>query len=415
MRRVVVTGLGIVSSIGSNAEEVRASLHDAKSGISFSELVRRARLPLPGVGRADARPRAADRPPRAALPVEGRPVEPCRHAAGDRRRRTGRRRHLQRAHRHRHGLRRSVHTHHRRSLRDDAEEQQSQTRRSVCGAEGDVVHRVRHAGDLVQDPRRQLFDLVGLLDLGALHRQRLRAHPVGQAGHDVRRRPRGSRLDACRTCSTRWARCRRNSTTAPRLRSRAYDVDRDGFVIAGGAGVLVLEELEHAKARGAKIYAEIVGYGATSDGYDMVAPSGEGAARCMRQAIATVSQPIDYINTHGTSTPVGDSKEMAAIREVFGDKMPYITSTKSLTGHSLGGAGVQEIDLFDPDDAGPFHRRKRPYREPRPGIRRHADREEAHRQRQDRHRAVEFLRLRRHQCDAGLPAPRRVGAAEWVS
>jgi len=124
--------------------------------------------------------------------------------------------------------------------------------------------------------------------------------------------------------------------------SRAYDVNRDGFVIAGGAGVLVLEELEHAKARGAKIYAEIVGYGATSDGYDMVAPSGEGAVRCMRQALSTVNSPVDYINTHGTSTPVGDSKEMGAIREAFGDKMPYITSTKSLTGHSLGAAGVQE-------------------------------------------------------------------------
>jgi len=124
--------------------------------------------------------------------------------------------------------------------------------------------------------------------------------------------------------------------------SRAYDVARDGFVIAGGAGVLVLEELEHAKARGAKIYAEIVGYGATSDGYDMVAPSGEGAVRCMRQAMATVDGKADYINTHGTSTPVGDSREMAAIREVFGEEMPYIASTKSLTGHSLGAAGAQE-------------------------------------------------------------------------
>ena len=128
----------------------------------------------------------------------------------------------------------------------------------------------------------------------------------------------------------------------PSVASRAYDVDRDGFVIAGGAGVLVLEELEHAKARGAKIHAEIVGYGATSDGYDMVAPSGEGAVRCMRQALATVSGPVDYINTHGTSTPVGDSREMAAIREVFGETMPHISSTKSLTGHSLGAAGVQE-------------------------------------------------------------------------
>jgi 3-oxoacyl-[acyl-carrier-protein] synthase-1 len=128
----------------------------------------------------------------------------------------------------------------------------------------------------------------------------------------------------------------------PSTASRAYDVDRDGFVIAGGAGVLVLDELEHAKARGAKIHAEIVGYGATSDGFDMVAPSGEGAVRCMKQAIATVDGPIDYINTHGTSTPVGDSREMAAIREVFGDRLPAITSTKSLTGHCLGGAGVQE-------------------------------------------------------------------------
>jgi 3-oxoacyl-[acyl-carrier-protein] synthase-1 len=128
----------------------------------------------------------------------------------------------------------------------------------------------------------------------------------------------------------------------PSSASRAYDVSRDGFVIAGGAGVLVLEELEHAKARGAKIYAEVVGYGATSDGYDMVAPSGEGAIRCMRQALSTVKGDVDYINTHGTSTPVGDSKEIGAIREVFGNKIPHIQSTKSLTGHSLGAAGVQE-------------------------------------------------------------------------
>ena len=124
--------------------------------------------------------------------------------------------------------------------------------------------------------------------------------------------------------------------------SRAYDADRDGFVIAGGAGVLVLEELEHARARGAKIYAEITGYGATSDGYDMVAPSGEGAVRCMRQALATVDGPVDYVNTHGTATEVGDKREIDAIREVFRESMPHIASTKSLTGHSLGAAGVQE-------------------------------------------------------------------------
>jgi 3-oxoacyl-[acyl-carrier-protein] synthase-1 len=128
----------------------------------------------------------------------------------------------------------------------------------------------------------------------------------------------------------------------PDKASRAYDKDRDGFVIAGGAGVLVLEELEHAKARGAKIYAELAGYGATSDGHDMVAPSGEGAMRCMRQALATVKAPIDYINPHATSTPIGDIKEIEAVREVFGDKIPPISGTKSLTGHSLGAAGVQE-------------------------------------------------------------------------
>ena len=133
-----------------------------------------------------------------------------------------------------------------------------------------------------------------------------------------------------------------NFNATPALASRAYDKDRDGFVIAGGAGVLVLEELEAAKARGAKIHGEIVGYGATSDGYDMVAPSGEGAARCMKMAMATVNSKIDYINPHATSTPVGDRQEIGAIREVFGANIPPIAATKSLTGHSLGATGVQE-------------------------------------------------------------------------
>ncbi|MEI7841077.1 MAG: beta-ketoacyl-ACP synthase I [Methylococcaceae bacterium] len=130
---------------------------------------------------------------------------------------------------------------------------------------------------------------------------------------------------------------------APTTASRPYDESRDGFVISGGGGVLVIEELEHAKARGAKIYAELVGYGATSDGYDMVQPSGEGAVRCMQQAMATVDGKIDYINAHGTSTPVGDTKELGALREVFsGDNVPWVSSTKSLTGHALGAAGVNE-------------------------------------------------------------------------
>jgi 3-oxoacyl-[acyl-carrier-protein] synthase-1 len=128
----------------------------------------------------------------------------------------------------------------------------------------------------------------------------------------------------------------------PQTASRPYDVSRDGFVISGGGGVVVLEELEHAKARGAKIYAELVGYGATSDGYDMVQPSGEGAVRCMQQALATVEVPVDYINAHGTSTPVGDIRELEAMREVFGNAIPPVASTKSLTGHALGAAGVNE-------------------------------------------------------------------------
>lgn len=128
----------------------------------------------------------------------------------------------------------------------------------------------------------------------------------------------------------------------PTTASRPYDASRDGFVISGGGGMVVVEELEHALARGAKIYAEIVGYGATSDGFDMVAPSGEGAVRCMQQALASTTGSIDYINTHGTSTPVGDTAELGAIREVFGEKIPPISSTKSLTGHSLGATGVQE-------------------------------------------------------------------------
>lgn len=142
-------------------------------------------------------------------------------------------------------------------------------------------------------------------------------------------------FDAMGALSSRFNDC-------PEKASRPYDVDRDGFVVANGAGLVVLEELEHARKRGAKIYGEIVGYGATADGYEMVAPSGEGAVRCIRQALKTVPGPIDYINAHGTSTPIGDLVELRAIREVFGDNSPPISSTKSLSGHSLGAAGVHE-------------------------------------------------------------------------
>jgi len=142
-------------------------------------------------------------------------------------------------------------------------------------------------------------------------------------------------FDAMGALSTKY-----NET--PEKASRTYDANRDGFVISAGGGIVVVEELEHALARGAHIYAEIVGYGATSDGYDMVAPSGEGAVRCMRQAMQGVDTPIDYLNTHGTSTPVGDVKELGAIQEVFGGNSPLISATKSLTGHALGAAGVHE-------------------------------------------------------------------------
>jgi len=142
-------------------------------------------------------------------------------------------------------------------------------------------------------------------------------------------------FDAMGALSTKY-----NDT--PDKASRAYDAERDGFVIAGGGGMLVLEELEHAQARGARIYAEVVGYGATSDGQDMVAPSGEGAVRCMQQAMQGIEGDLDYINAHGTSTPVGDIAELKAVKEVFGDRVPAISSTKSLSGHSLGAAGVQE-------------------------------------------------------------------------
>jgi 3-oxoacyl-[acyl-carrier-protein] synthase-1 len=146
-----------------------------------------------------------------------------------------------------------------------------------------------------------------------------------------------SLFDAMGALSTKY-----NDT--PERASRAYDANRDGFVIAGGGGMLVVEELEHARARGAKIYAELVGYGATSDGYDMVAPSGEGAVRCMQQALSTVDGSVDYINAHGTSTPAGDIQELKAVREAFSARegIPVVGSTKSLSGHSLGAAGVQE-------------------------------------------------------------------------
>ena len=341
MRRVVVTGLGIVSSIGSNAEEVRTSLHDAKSGISFAPPFAEHgfRCQVWGAPTLDPAP-LIDRRALRFLHKGGQ----WNHVAMD------------------------------QAIADSGLEPGDVTNERtgiIMGSGGPSTDIIMEAADITRknnSPKRigpfavpkamsstasatlaTWFKIHGV-NYSISSACSTSAHCIGNAyelvqwgkqdvvfagGHEDLTWTMSNLFDAMGAMSSKY-------NNRPAEASRAYDVDRDGFVIAGGAGVLVVEELEHARARGAKIHAEIVGYGATSDGYDMVAPSGEGAVRCMRQAIATVKSPVDYINTHGTSTPVGDSREMAAIREVFGDAMPSISSTKSLTGHSLGAAGVQE-------------------------------------------------------------------------
>jgi len=341
MRRVVVTGLGIVSSIGNNANEVQSSLYDAKSGISFSNSFAEHGFRCQVWGAPTLDPTAMI--DRRAMRFLSQGAA-WNHVAMDQAIADA-------------GLSEGDITNERTGI--------------VMGSGGPSTRTIVEAAETTiknNSPKRigpfavpkamsstasatlaTWFKIHGV-NYSISSACSTSAHCIGNAyeliqwgkqdmmfagGHEDLDWTMSDLFDAMGAMSSKF---NDNASTA----SRAYDVNRDGFVIAGGAGVLVLEELEHAKARGAKIYAEIVGYGATSDGYDMVAPSGEGAVRCMRQALATVSTPVDYINTHGTSTPVGDSKEMGAIREVFGDKMPYITSTKSLTGHSLGAAGVQE-------------------------------------------------------------------------
>ncbi|AZO49197.1 MAG: beta-ketoacyl-ACP synthase I [Mesorhizobium sp.] len=341
MRRVVVTGLGIVSSIGNNANEVQASLHDAKSGISFSNSFAEHGFRCQVWGAPTLDPSAMI--DRRAMRFLSQGAA-WNHVAMDQAIADA-------------GLGESDITNERTGI--------------VMGSGGPSTRTIVEAAETTLkngSPKRigpfavpkamsstasatlaTWFKIHGV-NYSISSACSTSAHCIGNGyeliqwgkqdmvfagGHEDLDWTMSDLFDAMGAMSSKY---NDKASTA----SRAYDVNRDGFVIAGGAGVLVLEELEHAKARGAKIYAEIVGYGATSDGYDMVAPSGEGAVRCMRQALSTVSTPVDYINTHGTSTPVGDSKEMGAIREVFGDKMPFITSTKSLTGHSLGAAGVQE-------------------------------------------------------------------------
>ncbi|RUV10615.1 beta-ketoacyl-ACP synthase I [Mesorhizobium sp. M7A.T.Ca.TU.009.01.3.1] len=341
MRRVVVTGIGIVSSIGNNANEVQTSLHDARSGISFSDSFAEHGFRCQVWGAPTLDPSAMI--DRRAMRFLSQGAA-WNHVAMDQAIADA-------------GLGESDITNERTGI--------------VMGSGGPSTRTIVEAAETTLkngSPKRigpfavpkamsstasatlaTWFKIHGV-NYSISSACSTSAHCIGNGyeliqwgkqdiifagGHEDLDWTMSDLFDAMGAMSSKF---NDKASTA----SRAYDANRDGFVIAGGAGVLVLEELEHAKARGAKIYAEIVGYGATSDGHDMVAPSGEGAVRCMRQALATVSTPIDYINTHGTSTPVGDSKEMGAIREVFGPEMPYITSTKSLTGHSLGAAGVQE-------------------------------------------------------------------------
>lgn len=341
MRRVVVSGLGIVSSIGNNANEVQASLHDARSGISFSDSFAEHGFRCQVWGAPTLDPSALI--DRRAMRFLSQGAA-WNHVAMDQA--------IVDA-----GLGENDITNERTGI--------------VMGSGGPSTRTIVEAAETTLkngSPKRigpfavpkamsstasatlaTWFKIHGV-NYSISSACSTSAHCIGNGyeliqwgkqdmvfagGHEDLDWTMSDLFDAMGAMSSKF-----NDRAS--AASRAYDVDRDGFVIAGGAGVLVLEELEHAKARGAKIYAEVVGYGATSDGFDMVAPSGEGAVRCMRQALATVSSPVDYINTHGTSTPVGDSREMGAIREVFGENMPFITSTKSLTGHSLGAAGVQE-------------------------------------------------------------------------
>ncbi|MGE0845358.1 MAG: beta-ketoacyl-ACP synthase I [Flavobacteriaceae bacterium] len=340
MRRVVVTGMGIVSSIGNNAQEVLTSLHQAKSGIShaakYTELGFRCQVH--GAPDLDA----ASVVDRRAMRFHGGGTA-WNHVAMD------------------------------QAIADSGlEESDVVNPRTgiIMGSGGPSTRAVVEAADITREkgPKRvgpfavpkcmsstasatlaTWFKIKGL-NYSISSACSTSAHCIGNASELIRWGKQdvmfaGGCEELDWTLSVLFDAMGAMSSgfnDTPERASRAYDKNRDGFVIAGGAGVLVLEELEHAKARGAKIYGEIVGYAANSDGHDMVAPSGEGAVRCMQMALETVGNPIDYINPHGTSTQVGDVIEIQAIREVFGDKCPAISSTKSLTGHSLGATGVQE-------------------------------------------------------------------------
>ena len=340
MKRVVITGLGIVSSIGNNAKEVLASLKAGKSGITRSESFAEQGLRSQVWG--DLKINVKDFIDRKAMRFMG---DASAYAYIS--------------------MQQAIED---AKLSDD---QVSNIRTGiVAGSGGASSANIVSSADTLRDkgvkrvgpyavPKTMSSTVSACLAtpfkiLGVNYSMSsacaTSAHCIGHAAEliqlgkqDVVFAGGGEELDwslammfdGMGALSTKY-----NDT--PELASRTYDADRDGFVISGGGGMVVVEELEHALARGAHIYAEIVGYGATSDGYDMVAPSGEGAVRCMQMAMQDLDAPIDYVNTHGTSTPVGDVKELGAIQEVFGDNSPAISATKAMTGHALGAAGVHE-------------------------------------------------------------------------
>jgi 3-oxoacyl-[acyl-carrier-protein] synthase-1 len=341
MRRVVVTGIGIVSSIGANANEVLASLREARSGVAAADDYKALgfRSHVKAAPQLDWESMVDRRAARFLAEGTGYAHIAMEQAIADS------------------GLTETEVSHERTGL--------------IVGAGGPSTHTIVAAAATAKEkgPKRvgpfavpkamcsgpsavlsTWFKIRGL-NFSISSACATSTHCIGSSAEQIMLGKQdvmfaGGCEELDWTLSVLFdamGAMSSNFNETPSVASRAYDAKRDGFVIAGGAGMLVLEELEHAKARGAKIYAELIGYAANSDGYDMVAPSGEGAARCMKLALEGLKgRKIDYLNPHGTSTPVGDAKEIEAIRAVFGDKMPLISSTKSLTGHSLGAAGAQE-------------------------------------------------------------------------
>lgn len=342
MKRAVITGLGIVSSIGNNQQEVLASLREGRSGITFSQELKdsgmrshvwgNVKLDTTGlidrkvvrfmsdasiyaflsmeqaIADAGLSPEAYQNNPRVGLIAGSGGGSPRFQVFGADAMRGPR------------GL---------KAVGPYVVTKAMASGVSACLATPFKIHGVNYSiSSACATSAHCIGNAVEQIQLG-------KQDIVFAGGGEELCWEMACEFDAMGALSTKY-----NDT--PEKASRTYDAHRDGFVIAGGGGMVVVEELEHALARGAHIYAEIAGYGATSDGADMVAPSGEGAVRCMKMAMHGVDTPIDYLNSHGTSTPVGDVKELAAIREVFGDKSPAISATKAMTGHSLGAAGVQE-------------------------------------------------------------------------